>query len=41
MAKRTSKSLDLSEPILVKRFGSKRIYEKTELLDEWLMATGE
>ena len=41
MAKRTPKSLDLLEPILVRSFGLKRLYKNTELLDEWLLAKGK
>ncbi len=41
MAKRTPKSLDLLEPILMRQFGLTRVYTKTELLDEWLSATGK
>ncbi len=41
MAKRTPKSLDLLEPILIRQFGLTRVYKNTDLLEEWLTATGK
>jgi hypothetical protein len=40
MAKRTPKSLDLLEPILVDTFGLQRLRPPQPLLTEWLSATG-
>jgi hypothetical protein len=41
MAKRTPKSLELLEPILIDTFGLERLIPPQPLLSEWLLATGE
>jgi hypothetical protein len=40
MAKKRVKSIELLEPVLIETFGLQRLFKSTDLLTEWLSATG-